>query len=125
MMVEISNGELLDKLSIIKIKLDNISDENKLKNIRKEFDILNTLSDKILKETPILNLFNELLEVNKKLWDVEDSIRHKEKLKEFDEEFVFYARNVYITNDLRAEIKRKINNITNSEIVEEKSYERY
>jgi hypothetical protein len=66
-----------------------------------------------------------LLDVNKKLWDVEDFIRHKEKLKEFDEEFVFYARNVYITNDLRAEIKRKINDITNSEIVEEKSYERY
>lgn len=125
MIVEISNGELLDKLSILKIKLDNISEENKLKNIRKEFDILNELSNEFLKQTSVLNLFNELLVVNKKLWDIEDSIRHKEKLKEFDEEFVFYARNVYITNDLRAEIKRKINDITNSEIVEEKSYERY
>lgn len=125
MMVEISNGELLDKLSILKIKLDNISEDGKLKNIRKEFDILNELSNEFLKQTTILNLFNELLDVNKKLWDVEDFIRHKEKLKEFDEEFVFYARNVYITNDLRAEIKRKINDITNSEIVEEKSYERY
>jgi hypothetical protein len=125
MMVEISNGELLDKLSILKIKLDNISEDDKLKNIRKEFDILNELSNEFLKQTTILNLFNELLDVNKKLWDVEDFIRHKEKLKEFDEEFVFYARNVYITNDLRAEIKRKINDITNSEIVEEKSYERY
>jgi hypothetical protein len=125
MMVEISNGELLDKLSILKIKLDNISEDGKLKNIRKEFDILNELSNEFLKQTTIMNLFNELLDVNKKLWDVEDFIRHKEKLKEFDEEFVFYARNVYITNDLRAEIKRKINDITNSEIVEEKSYERY
>ncbi len=125
MMVEISNGELLDKLSILKIKLDNISEDDKLKNIRKEFDILNELSNEFLKQTTIMNLFNELLDVNKKLWDVEDFIRHKEKLKEFDEEFVFYARNVYITNDLRAEIKRKINDITNSEIVEEKSYERY
>ncbi len=125
MMVEISNGELIDKLSILKIKIDNISEENKLKNIRKEFDILNELSNEFLKQTSVLNLFNELLAVNKKLWDIEDSIRHKEKLKEFDEEFVFYARNVYITNDLRAEIKRKINDITNSEIVEEKSYERY
>jgi len=125
MMVEISNGELIDKLSILKIKIDNISEENKLKNIRKEFDILNELSNEFLKQTSVLNLFNELLAVNKKLWDIEDSIRHKEKLKEFDEEFVFYARNVYITNDLRADIKRKINDITNSEIVEEKSYERY
>jgi hypothetical protein len=125
MMVEISNGELLDKLSILKIKLDNISEDGKLKNIRKEFHILNELSNEFLKQTTIMNLFNELLDVNKKLWDVEDFIRHKEKLKEFDEEFVFYARNVYITNDLRAEIKRKINDITNSEIVEEKSYERY
>jgi hypothetical protein len=125
MMVEISNGELLDKLSILKIKLDNISEDGKLKNIRKEFDILNELSNEFLKQTTIMNLFNELLDVNKKLWDVEDFIRHKEKLKEFDEEFVFYARNVYITNDLRADIKRKINDITNSEIVEEKSYERY
>ena len=125
MMVEISNGELLDKLSILKIKLDNISEDGKLKNIRKEFDILNELSNEFIKQTTIMNLFNELLDVNKKLWDVEDFIRHKEKLKEFDEEFVFYARNVYITNDLRADIKRKINDITNSEIVEEKSYERY
>ena len=122
MMVETSNGELLDKLSILKIKMKNISDENKLINVRKEYDQLNTLSKNLLSLDGIYDLFNKLYEVNKQLWEIEDSIRNKEKLKEFDEEFVFYARNVYITNDLRFSIKKEINEKTNSNFVEEKSY---
>ena len=122
MMIETSNGELLDKLSILKIKMQNISDENKLINVRKEYDQLNTLSKNLLSLDGIYDLFNKLYEVNKQLWEIEDSIRNKEKLKEFDEEFVFYARNVYITNDLRFSIKKEINEKTNSNFVEEKSY---
>lgn len=125
MMVDVSNGELLDKLSILKIKLENIKDENKLVNIKKEFDILTSVSNSLFLKYDIKDMFDRLFEINYKLWQIEDSIRDKERKKEFDEEFVFYARNVYITNDLRSDIKKQINNKTNSEIVEEKSYERY
>ena len=83
---------------------------------------MNTLSKNLLSLDGIYDLFNKLYEVNKQLWEIEDSIRNKEKLKEFDEEFVFYARNVYITNDLRFSIKKEINEKTNSNFVEEKSY---
>lgn len=125
MMVDVSNGELLDKLSILKIKLENIKDENKLVNIKKEFDILTSASNSLFLKYDIKDMFDRLFEINYKLWQIEDSIRDKERKKEFDEEFVFYARNVYITNDLRSDIKKQINNKTNSELIEEKSYERY
>ena len=125
MMVEISNGELLDKLSILKIKMENISDETKLINISKEYEELNRLSKKLLSIHGIQDLFDKLYEINTELWKTEDLIRSKEKLKEFDEEFVFYARNVYITNDLRFTIKKEINEKTNSNFVEEKSYDKY
>lgn len=125
MMVDVSNGELLDKLSILKIKLENIKDENKLFNIKKEFDILTSVSNSLFLKYDIKDMFDSLFQINYKLWQIEDSIRDKERKKEFDEEFVFYARNVYITNDLRSDIKKQINNKTNSELVEEKSYERY
>ena len=125
MMVEISNGELLDKLSILKIKMENIYDETKLINISKEYEELNRLSKKLLSIHGIQDLFDKLYEINTELWKTEDLIRSKEKLKEFDKEFVFYARNVYITNDLRFKIKSKINTLTDSYFVEEKSYERY
>lgn len=125
MMVEISNGELLDKLSILKIKMENISDETKLMNISKEYQELNRLSKKLLSIHGIQDLFDKLYEINTELWKTEDLIRSKEKLKEFDKEFVFYARNVYITNDLRFTIKKEINEKTNSNFVEEKSYDKY
>ncbi len=125
MMVEISNGELLDKLSILKIKMENISDETKLINISKEYEELNRLSKKLLSIHGIQDLFDKLYEINTELWKTEDLIRSKEKLKEFDKEFVFYARNVYITNDLRFTIKKEINEKTNSNFVEEKSYDKY
>jgi len=125
MMVEISNGELLDKLSILKIKMENISDETKLVNIFKEYRELNRLSKNLLSIDGIADLFNKLYDINVELWKTEDLIRGKEKLKQFDKEFVFYARNVYITNDLRFTIKKEINEKTNSNFVEEKSYDKY
>ena len=93
MMVEVSNGELLDKLSILKIKLENIKDENKLVNIKREFDILTDVSNSLFLKYDIKHMFDRLFEVNWKLWQIEDSIRDKENKKEFDEEFVYYARN--------------------------------
>lgn len=125
MKVEVSNGELIDKLSILNIKLRNIKDAEKLLNINKEFSELNEIASELLKIDGVLELYDELTEINSRLWDIEDSIRWKEKEKEFDEEFVYYARNVYITNDLRFKIKSKINTLTDSYFVEEKSYERY
>jgi hypothetical protein len=125
MKVEVSNGELIDKLSILSIKLRNIKDEEKLLNINKEFSELNEIASELLKIDGVLDLYDELTEINSRLWDIEDSIRWKENQKEFDEEFVYYARNVYITNDLRFKIKSKINTLTDSYFVEEKSYERY
>lgn len=125
MKVEISNGELIDKLSILNIKLRNIKDDEKLSNINKEYSELNEIASELFKIDGVLKLYNELIEINSRLWDIEDSIRWKEKEKKFDEEFVYYARNVYITNDIRFKLKCKINELTKSYFVEEKSYESY
>ena len=120
-MVPISIGELVDKITILKIKISNISDPQKLENINKEYNELILLLD--LPESD--ENFVELLNVNKKLWDIEDKVRIKEKKREFDSEFIELARSVYYTNDKRCEIKRKINIEHSSYLVEEKSYENY
>jgi len=125
MMIEVSNGEILDKFSILKIKLANITDYEKIKNVEKEIEIIEPIFDSICKDLKIKDLFEMLLEVNKKLWKIEDDIREHERNKNFDEEFIQLARNVYITNDIRATIKKEINLLSNSNIIEEKSYERY
>jgi hypothetical protein len=125
MMIEVSNGELLDKFSILKIKLANIIDCDKIKNVEKEIEIIEPMFDSISKDLKIKDLFEMLLAVNKKLWMIEDSIRQHEREKNFDGEFIQLARNVYITNDIRATIKKEINLLSNSNIVEEKSYEKY
>ena len=122
----ISTGELLDKLSITQIKLKNIKDKEKLCLISLEEDALqetveNSLSSYDNKDERL----SELLDVNEKLWIIEDAIRNKEKNKEFDEEFIELARAVYYTNDERFVIKNKINNETGSLIQEQKSYEEY
>lgn len=122
MVIEVSNGEIVDKVTILQIKKQNIEDKGKLVNIEKEFDylskiLLNINVDKVLYE----NLFN----VNMDLWVVEDLIRIKESNKEFDDDFINLARKVYFLNDKRAEIKKEINTITNSNFIEEKSYEKY
>lgn len=122
MKIEISNGEILDKITILRLKLEHIFDKEKRANIIREYDFLKEVSEKIKYSD---NLYHELYLVNKALWKIEDDIRNKEKNKEFDQEFIELARSVYFTNDKRSEIKKKINLETNSEFVEEKSYEDY
>ena len=125
MKIEISTGELVDKITILELKLKNIkNDEEKLKNVKNEYDILT----ESLKETNITSdseLYKKLFEVNQKLWVIEDEIRLKEKNKEFDEQFIELARSVYFTNDVRAKLKREIDVATGSNIINEKSYEDY
>lgn len=125
MLIEVSNGELLDKLSILKIKVYNIKDSEKLLNIKKEIQIIEPMCEHFLFDVRIYNLFKMLFEVNKKLWIIEDNIREHERNKNFGESFIELARNVYITNDIRATLKKEINFLSNSNIIEEKSYERY
>lgn len=123
MEIEVSVGEIVDKLSILRIKKNNIVDPEKLVNINKEYDYLYY---KVFQELKIESSdFYELIMVNEMLWNVEDSIRLKEKNKDFDDDFIEMARSVYITNDQRAEIKKKINMKYSSNFVEEKSYETY
>ena len=127
MKIEVSNGELLDKISILELKLLKIEDRKKLANIQKEFDTLNPLAKKLF-ETFGGNLQNHYLElarINGLLWDIEDWIRDCEREKRFDEEFIQLARSVYVTNDQRSEVKKLINKITGSDLVEEKSYKDY
>lgn len=125
MKVEISDGELLDKISILQIKLERISDESKLTNIRTEYEALTEIGVKLLEDSQVFALYSKVKEVNEALWDLEDDIRMKEKAKLFDEEFIRLAREIYRTNDKRAEVKKEINLLTGSLFVEEKSYEQY
>jgi hypothetical protein len=125
MNIKVSTGEVLDKLSILSIKLERVKDSKKLVNIQIEFDYLLNETKSVLAEKLIYQLYLELLEINKKLWNIEDNIRLKEKVKEFDSKFIQLARSVYIHNDIRAEIKKKINLESNSHLSEEKSYEQY
>jgi hypothetical protein len=116
---------LLDKLSILKIKEKFIGDPVKLENINNEIDVLSPLCTDLLGSLEISDLYHQLIFVNTKLWEVEDQLRIKEKAKEFDEEFIRLARSVYYTNDERADLKKKINTISGSYLVEEKSYQDY
>lgn len=125
MKVELSNGEILDKLSILMIKMFKIVDPIKHQNINNEYIYLLELCSDLLNNNLIHKLFIDLRDTNNKLWEIEDAIRTKEKDKEFDKEFINLARQVYITNDYRADIKKQINQITKSAFVEEKSYESY
>ena len=127
MKVEVSNGELMDKLSILELKLKNITDSKKLINIKVEFNELNPLVQKLFKKyNPAVNkLYIKLAEINGKLWVIEDDIRQCEKDKNFGSKFVKLARDVYFTNDVRSDLKKEINILTNSGVIEEKSYEDY
>lgn len=123
MKIEVSNGELIDKLTIIQIKLERIKDKVKIKNLFKEYNELKNASSSILdREDP---LYKALYDVNCELWDIEDHIRDLERRKDFGEDFITTARSVYIRNDKRSEIKREINIRTSSGLIEEKSYEKY
>jgi len=127
MKIEVSNGEILDKITILVIKSKMITDPTKLKNINNELDELKPFLDVVGYEsnTTVNSLVKELESVNEKLWNVEDKLRDKERSKQFDDEFIKLARDVYFTNDERARIKKNLNEVTNSKIVEEKSYQKY
>ena len=127
MKIETSNGELLDKLSILELKQKNILDEKKLANVKVEFEELNPLALIIFKENSaiISELYLKLSQINAKLWKIEDDIRQCEREKSFDSKFVQLARDVYYTNDIRSELKKEINILTKSGLIEEKSYEDY
>ena len=121
----ISLGELVDKISILHIKNLNITDDKKLNLIREELDILNTILDKHIKKNDIKKYLNELININSKLWVIEDDIRECERKKIFDQSFIDLARSVYFTNDKRSEVKLDINKKFGSKIIEVKSYEEY
>ena len=123
MKIEVSNGELLDKLSILEIKVSKISDPVKLNNINKELVILQETAESVL--PMVRTLYADLLRVNACLWAIEDHIRDLESHQQFDAGFVETARSVYHLNDERARIKREIDVITGSELIEEKSYQGY
>ena len=121
--IPVSIGELVDKITILKIKLKYLKGQKKA-NVKYEYDLLLD----ILKDSPILmedNLIKELQNINQKLWEVEDKIRKKELNKNFDEEFIQLARSVYRLNDERFKTKNDLNKKYNSEIIEEKIYEKY
>mgnify|MGYP000899900597 CR=1 FL=1 len=127
MKIEISTGELIDKLSILEIKLLNINNPQKSSNVYKELETLNPYFQDLLDKygLEMKNLYTKISRINKTLWDIEDDIRDKERAEEFDEEFVELARSVYIVNDQRAAVKKEINLLTKSKLVEEKSYKDY
>lgn len=119
--IPVSVGELFDKITILEIKKEQTTDVQKLKNIQTELFNLTLISKSIILDH---NLLNELKSINKSLWDTETNIRKKETKNQFDSEFIQLARSVYKLNDKRSEIKRKINIMTNSTIIEEKIYDR-
>ena len=124
--IELSVGELLDKISILQIKAERIVDPSKLENINKELDVLMSLwKDSAYSNNNLESETNELKAINEELWVIEDKIRDKERNRVFDKGFIELARAVYITNDKRADIKRIINSKTGSELIEEKSYSDY
>jgi hypothetical protein len=120
--IQISVGELLDKLSILKIKKEKIFDDKKLKYVEEEFEILNEKSSSFLNDENIKKIYKDLYSTNKDLWAIEDELRILEKLNQFNDQFVDLARKVYKVNDHRFLLKSKINDITNSSIKEQKSY---
>ncbi|HRR15272.1 MAG TPA: DUF6165 family protein [Bacteroidales bacterium] len=123
MKIEVSNGEIIDKLTILMIKLERIKDEEKLANIRKEYEMLREAAESVISlDDPLVKA---LYQVNSELWDIEDHIRELERRKDFGDDFINTARSVYFKNDRRAELKREINIKTSSGLIEEKSYEKY
>ena len=121
----ISLGELVDKISILIVKERNIKDQTKLNDVKKELNFLQETLIKYVSNDDINHYLLELVNINSKLWIIEDDIRDCERKKKFDEKFIELARSVYITNDKRANIKLDINKKFGSELVEVKSYEKY
>ena len=125
MKIEISNGEVLDKISILALKKSKIQDKAKLENVYHEYKTLLPYFDQIVNNQQLGDLYWNLSAVNTELWDVEDKLRELEKSKTFNTEFIELARSVYYLNDRRAELKKEINVLSGSDLIEEKSYEDY
>jgi hypothetical protein len=123
--VPVSVGELIDKLSILQVKKVKVKNPDKLKFIEKEYDLLLSMSSEYFNNVDIISTYKELVDVNTKLWEVEDELRVIENTKIFDNNFIELARAVYYTNDERFRLKDRINNLTNSEIKEQKDYKEY
>ena len=121
----ISLGELVDKISILKVKQKNIKNNNKLDQVNKELNYLQATLDNHVTKDEIDVFLNSLIDINSRLWVIEDDIRECERKKQFDQKFIDLARSVYFTNDKRANIKLDINNKFGSDLVEVKSYEEY
>ena len=123
--IPVSLGELIDKISILIIKEKNITDKKQQSKISKELLLLNKTLNNTIDDKNIINYLNQLVEINGKLWKIEDNIRDCERNKKFDKTFIDLARSVYVTNDKRSEIKNEINKKFGSTIVEVKSYKKY
>jgi len=126
-LAEISVGELFDKITILNIKTQKIQDSEKLTNIKNELNFLNNQASNInVKDQESLNLnINKLQSINEELWDIENYKRECEANKDFGEKFIELSRDVHFKNDIRAQIKKEINLLTDSIIVEEKEYSKY
>ncbi len=125
-LVPISPGELLDKITILQIKSERIDDAAKVANVRTELDMLSKVwEDSVESDEVIDSLAAELKAINEELWVIEDDVRDEERHKRFGERFIELARSVYVTNDKRADAKKRVNLHLNSTIVEEKSYQDY
>lgn len=125
-LIPISPGELLDKITILEIKSARISASDKLANINRELGMLNQVwNDAVDEDEPLQQMRAEIKSINEALWDIEDDIRDEEREKRFGERFIELARSVYVTNDQRADVKKRINLHLKSDIVEEKSYQDY
>ncbi|MFC1695599.1 DUF6165 family protein [Pseudomonadota bacterium] len=124
--VPVSPGEVLDKITILEIKSERITDPEKVANVRSELALLQeTWASNIRDSEIIQDLHARLKEINEALWEIEDDIRDKERAREFDDRFIELARAVYVTNDRRSQIKKELNLHLGSEIIEEKSYQDY
>ncbi len=123
--VPISVGELIDKLSILHVKQKKINNEEKLTFINKEFELLYNMSSFYLNDDKISKIYHQLVIVNSKLWEIEDDLRVIELTKNFNSTFIELSRQVYYTNDERFSLKNKINELTNSEVREQKDYVNY
>jgi len=122
----VSYGEILDKITILEIKAQKITDTEKQKNVKHELNLLlDTWNQKVKPTDELTDLKQQLKTVNQSLWDIEDNIRIKESKKEFGDEFIQIARSVYYENDKRAALKKQVNLVLGSELIEEKSYENY
>ena len=125
-LIPISPGELLDKITILEIKSERIESTEKKANVNKELGLLNKVwANAVSEDAELITMRAELKSINEALWDIEDDIRDEEREKRFTERFIELARSVYVTNDQRADVKKRINLHLNSDIVEEKSYQDY